>query len=203
MSLIERVHGRYVYDRRVRTLCDHLTAVIPDETRVLDVGCGDGLLSRMIMDRRPDVAISGIDVLLRPKTHIPVELFDGQKIPFADNSYDVVMFVDVLHHTTDPMILLRDATRVARRAIVIKDHTRDGLLAGPTLRLMDEVGNARHGVALPFNYWSRDQWLAAFNTLGLTVAAWEKNVGLYPWPASLLFDRSLHFVARLDVTANS
>ena len=46
------------------------------------------------------------------------------------------MFVDVLLHTLDPMILLREAIRVARQTVVIKDHTLDGLLAGPTLRAM-------------------------------------------------------------------
>jgi hypothetical protein len=42
----------------------------------------------------------------------------------------VVLFVDVLHHSKDPMILLREAVRMVRKAIVIKDHTLAGLLAG-------------------------------------------------------------------------
>ena len=44
------------------------------------------------------------------------------------------MCVDVLHHTDDPMILMREAMRVTRQAILIKHHTLDGLFAGPTLR---------------------------------------------------------------------
>jgi hypothetical protein len=109
------------------------------------------------------------------------------------------MFIDVLHHTPDPMILLREALRVARHALVIKDHTLDGLLASPTLRLMDRVGNTRHGVALPHNYWPKHHWLEAFDSLGLRIGAWTTNLRLYPWPASLVFDRSLHFVARLEI----
>lgn len=201
MNLIERVHGGYVHNRRVDVLCRHLSELIPPDSSVLDVGCGDGLLSSLIMRKRPDVRTRGIDVLVRPQTHIPVEAYDGQRMPVEDKSYDVVMFVDVLHHTDDPMVVLREAVRVARKAVVIKDHTRDGLLAGQTLRFMDEIGNERHGVRLPFNYWPRQKWLEAFDTLGLAVGKWRKDLHLYPPPASWLFDRSLHFVARLDVAA--
>ena len=67
-----------------------------------------------------------------------------------------------------PTVLLREAARVARQGVVIKDHTRDGILAGPILRFMDFVGNAHHGVALPYNYWPRRCWIGAFEELGLS-----------------------------------
>jgi len=199
MSLIDRVHGGYVVGRRVNALSDHLVALIPPGAHVLDVGCGDGSLASLIMRRRPDITVSGIDVLIRPETRIPIAEFNGQEIPYGDASFDVVMFVDVLHHTADPMILLREAARVARQSIILKDHTRNGLLAGPTLRLMDQVGNARFGVALTFNYWPRQKWLVAFERLGLRLSVWKTDLRLYPRPASWLFDRTLHFVARLDI----
>ena len=110
------------------------------------------------------------------------------------------MFVDVLHHAENPMILLREAARVARRIIVIKDHTIEGLLAGPTLRFMDYLSNARYGVALPYNYWRRQEWLDAFVTLGLKVEVWTSQLRIYPWFASWVFDRTLHFAVRLKVS---
>ncbi len=200
MSLIERIHGDYIHNRRVRVLGDHFIDLIPKTARVLDVGCGDGLLAHLLMEKRPDIKVKGIDVLVRCHTHIPVDSFDGKVIPYGDASFDVTMFVDVLHHMEDPIVLLREAIRVARAAIVIKDHTRDGLFAGPTLRFMDLVGNARHGVAIPYNYWPRQQWFEAFHRLNLTIGIWKENLGLYPPPASWIFERSLHFVARLDLT---
>lgn len=202
MSLIGKVHGGYVHNRRVRVLCRHLSDLIPRGASVLDVGCGDGLLARLVMDQRRDVTITGVDVLVRPETHVPVQPFDGKRLPFDDRSFDAVAFVDVLHHTDDPTILLREAKRVARNCIVLKDHTRDGLLAGPTLRFMDHVGNARHGVALPYNYWPRQKWLDAFQQLGLRVETWRQRLGLYPPPASWLFGRGLHFAARLRTDAH-
>jgi hypothetical protein len=64
------------------------------------------------------------------------------------------------------MILLREAVRVARRMILIKDHIVDAVLAGPTLRLMDRIGNARYGVSFPHNYWPRADGLKPSNNLG-------------------------------------
>lgn len=197
MSVIDTVHDRYVHSRRVDVLRKHMVDLLPQTARVLDVGCGDGLLSRLIMDSRPDLEIDGIDVLVRKEAHIRVQPFDGRIIPAEDKSYDVVMFVDVLHHTDDPAILLREAVRVARSAIVIKDHTVKGPLAGPTLRFMDYIGNAHHGVVLPYNYWPETKWKSAFHEIGLKIDVWRRDLGLYPIPADWIFGRSLHFVARL------
>jgi SAM-dependent methyltransferase len=198
MSLLARIHGGYVHRRRVEVLAGHLAGLMPEGAEVLDVGCGDGMLAAVIKERRPDIGISGIDVLVRAATRIPVRHFDGVTLPCADGSYDGVMFVDVLHHTADPAALLREACRVARRCIIIKDHARDGFLARPTLRFMDWVGNARHGVVLPYNYWRRRQWDEAFSALDLEVSAWQGRLGLYPAWAGWLFERSLHFVAVLE-----
>ncbi|MCG8584022.1 MAG: class I SAM-dependent methyltransferase, partial [Pirellulales bacterium] len=199
MSVIDRAHGSLVHSRRVRVLAEKIADILPQDASVLDVGCGDGLLARKIIESRPDIDIRGVDVLVREDTAIPVKAFDGTQIPHGDRSFDVVMFVDVLHHTEDPMVLLQEARRVARRAIVIKDHTLDGFMAGPTLRFMDRVGNARHGVALPYNYWPKQRWLNAFDELGLNIELWIDRLGLYPWPGGAIFERSLHYLTRLSV----
>jgi SAM-dependent methyltransferase len=200
MGLTDWVHENCVVGRRMRKLCDHLGRLTPHGSSVLDVGCGDGSIARLLMERRRDLRIKGIDVLIRRDAQIPVDSFNGKAIPFEDASFDVVMFVDVLHHTGEPMMLLSEAARVARRAIVIKDHLADGMLAVPTLRFMDRVGNARHGVALPYNYWSHKRWLDAFKRLGLSVGDWASQLEIYPWPLDWLFGRSLHFAACLNKT---
>jgi SAM-dependent methyltransferase len=201
-AMLNAVHHRAVHNRRVRILSHHLAQIIPGGGRVLDVGCGDGLISRAIMDERPDLEIEGVDVMLRPVTHIPATKFDGSVLPFGDNSFDYVTIVDVLHHTTDPVIMLAESCRVARKGVVIKDHLREGFGAGATLRMMDWVGNRGHDVVLPYNYLSRSEWDAAFRRARLTVVAWRDKLGLYPRPARYLFDRRLHYVALLAPIGN-
>src|SRR5262249_8844083 len=135
-----------------------------------------------------------VDPLVRPAARIPVRSFDGQKLPYPDRSFEVIMFVDVLHHTGDPRILLKEAARVGK-FVLIKDHFRDGLLANATLRLMDWVGNARYGVALPYNYWPKSEWLWAYGEFGLRVVEMRERLHLYPSPLSWFFERRLHFIA--------
>ena len=192
-----QVHGRFVHTRRIERLGQHLAALVPDNATVLDIGCGDGQLAQRISELRPGLTVRGIDVLVRQDTAIPVDEFDGTHIPLADGAVDVALLVDVTHHAENPHVLLKEAARVARRAVVIKDHLREGLAAEATLRLMDWVGNARFGVRLPYRYWTRDEWRKALAETGLVVEHWNEKLALYAPPTSLLFDRSLHFVARL------
>ncbi len=153
MKLLDQIHEKHVYGRRTWILSEVLAQLIPENSRVLDVGCGDGQISKLIQEKGLNITIEGIDILLRPRSYIPVKQFDGKNLPYNDCSFDVVLFVDVLHHTNDPIILIREAARVTKRQILLKDHTRDGFLAEQTLRFMDLVGNERHGVSIPANYW--------------------------------------------------
>lgn len=196
--MLGSAHERLVYGRRISVLARHVAELLPRGATVLDVGSGDGLLARRVMDARPDVTITGVDVLARPTAHIPVKLFDGVVLPFTDDGFDVVMMIDVLHHASQQDALLREVARVARRRVVIKDHFVRGLLAHPTLRFMDWVGNVRHGVALPYSYWTPDRWERAFANAGLRMVEQRARLGLYRWPASLAFERGLHFVAMLE-----
>src|SRR5436190_340018 len=101
-GLVGLLHAQFVFSRRTRVLADNFVKMISHGARVLDVGCGDGTIDQLILARRPDISIEGIDPLVRAQARIPVRSFDGSNIPYPDRSFDVVMFVDVLHHTRDP-----------------------------------------------------------------------------------------------------
>lgn len=200
MTIVGKIHESKIHGKRINSLVRNLAPLLPESGTVLDVGCGDGLLASLLSSELPDMEISGIDVLIRPETKIPVAEFDGNTIPMDDNSVDAVMMVDVLHHTEDPEIMVREAKRVARKWFIIKDHTRNGLLANSTLRFMDWVGNSYTGVALPYNYLSKQEWTALFQKTELPVETWNPKLDIYGFPGDMVFGRSLHFVARLDTS---
>ena len=199
MRPVEFVHERWAARRRVRILGQLIAKLLPANARVLDVGCGDGEIDAFVGRERADLEIIGIDVSPRPGAMIPVQKFDGRSLPFPDASFDAVVFVDVLHHAEEAELLLSEAVRVSRAAVVIKDHLLQGVLAGATLRFMDRTGNRRHGVALPHDYWPPEEWDRVLAQAGLEIELWQERLGLYWGPASLVFDRRLHFLARLSV----
>ena len=197
-TLVSGLHSQLVLSRRLRVLSEHALKLLPETGTVLDVGCGNGVISRQIMDARPLLSISGIDILKRPSCAIPMDTYDGQHFPFDDKSVDTVIFMDVLHHTNDPLGLLQEANRVARQSIVLKDHLCDSQIAWRILAFMDWIGNRSHGVALPYNYWSSKQWKEAWSQLGNEPDQYITGLGLYPWYAKPVFENGLHFIARIS-----
>jgi SAM-dependent methyltransferase len=197
LSWISRWHHAFVFERRTRVLAEMLAPQIPQRASVLDIGCGDGTIGSLIAQLRPDISIQGVEFLVRPACKIACHRFDGSSLPFPDGSLDVCLFVDVLHHTQDPAVLLREAVRVSRSFVLLKDHLDENVLDDVTLRLMDWVGNRPHGVVLTYNYQSRKEWVGHFSRWGLEEASWTTRVPLYPPPFNLLVGRGLHFVSLL------
>jgi SAM-dependent methyltransferase len=194
---VQAVHGSMIFSRRVRVLSQHLASMLPEQGFVLDVGAGSGDIAVGILSSRPNLRIEGVDVLVRPDAAILVREFDGTTLPYDDDSFDFAMLVDVLHHTDNPAQLLREVTRVAR-SVLIKDHFRNGFLAHAKLRLMDWVGNAHHGVRLPYNYLSRAEWASLWPACGLRVAKLAEDLRIYASPVDWIFGRGLHFIAVLE-----
>jgi SAM-dependent methyltransferase len=201
LSLLRGAHQRAVFGRRVRVLTDLLVDRIPAGASVLDIGSGDGTIASLIAQKNPSVSIRGIEFAPRPTCLIECDPFDGTTIPHPSASFDVCMFVDVLHHAPDEQgiaRLLSEACRVSRRFVLIKDHLSESRFDFRTLQFMDWVGNRPHGVVLPYNYQSRAQWDRYFFQAGLKVQSWNDRIPTYPFPFSALFGRHLHFVALLE-----
>jgi SAM-dependent methyltransferase len=196
-SWMKHWHRTLVFDRRTRVLSEALAAQIPRQASVLDIGCGDGTIGSLIARLRPDIKVDGVEVMARPECKIPCQTFDGTTLPLADNSFDVCMLVDVLHHTEDARILLREASRVSRSFVLIKDHLDENFLDNWTLRFMDWVGNRPHGVRLTYNYQSRSQWSSHFSECGLQETSWTTQIPLYTRPIHLVAGRGLHFISLL------
>jgi len=91
--------------------------------RVLDVGCGGGLLTEEFA--RIGHAVTGIDPsyhsIATARAHAARESFaieyaagSGEKIPFADETFDAVSCCDVLEHVTKPADVIREIARVLK-----------------------------------------------------------------------------------------
>lgn len=197
-SAVRFLHGRFVFERRVRVLSRLLAGLLPANAEVVDIGCGDGRIGHLIQQRKPAIRVRGLEVVPRASSHIDCLAFDGKAIPMGDSSVDVCMFVDVLHHTLNIEGLLREARRVTRRYVLLKDHICSGFYDRCALSLMDWVGNRPHGVSLPYNYQSREAWEQIFSACALQIVTWTETVPLYPRPFKWLFGRKMHCIILLE-----
>ncbi len=195
---VEKFHSLLVFSRRTEVLSSLVSSILPSDSTVLDIGCGDGTIDKKILGLKPGLNITGIDVLKRKQTYIPVIIFDGKNIPTKDNEFDSVLILDTLHHTSNPTGLIKEAKRVTKKYIIIKDHFSYGKLSYYILRFMDWIGNEAHNVNLPYNYLTPGQWDKIYKDFGLKKEVIITKLNLYPFPFNLLFERNYHFIIKLS-----
>lgn len=85
--------------------------------RILDIGCGPGILARRLAE--DGAAVTGIDpgeaALARARVAAPAAQFEvasGEALPFPDRSFDGAVMLNALHHVPNPAGALSEAARV-------------------------------------------------------------------------------------------
>jgi SAM-dependent methyltransferase len=118
---------------------------------VLDLACGDGFYTIQFHDRsKPKLLIAADGALNAVKIvdqkadgrHISCLVSDAHQLPFADNSFDLVLVQSVLHHDKDPAHMIREAFRLAPRILI---HEPNGNNLG--LKVIEKVSryHREHG----------------------------------------------------------
>jgi len=145
--------------------------------RVLDVGCGNGVVSQVLKDKF-NFNLIGIDIIDYRKVNIPFKLMKkANVIPFEDLSFDLVMFNDVLHHMKDIESLLIEGARVAKCILIFED--KESFL----LKLIDSVLNLFYSPSMPCpsNFKTYKEWCLLFDKLGFVYSIGEISYHfLYP-----------------------
>ncbi len=203
-SLMTRMHEP-VYQSRLRELVRRIVPELGEGDRVLDVGCGNGVLGAAILSDPgcpAGVVVEGLERVPRGGEPILVHAYpeaeQGSGVPFDENAYDVVIVADVLHHEPASDQLLAECARVAGRLLIIKDHQIKGFLAQSRISLIDWAANAPYGVPCLYRYNTPGEWLKVAEKLGMGKRVWLTTMQLYPAGVNMLFGRSLQFFAVLE-----
>jgi SAM-dependent methyltransferase len=121
-ALAERIEVRAADPRQHQLWRDFLArATFPDSARILEVGCGTGVITEMIAELATVAEAVGIDpseaLVARARRRAPgleFDVGDGQSLPYDDQSFDGVVFATTLCHVPDPDAALAEARRVLR-----------------------------------------------------------------------------------------
>ncbi len=114
-----RLPGDHARQSRADALVQRLVALAPGAA-VLDLGCGAGDSVDLFRRLDPGGSWTGIDIEhsaeVRARTRSDAEFatFDGERVPFADASFDLVYCVQVLEHARRPGALVAESARVLR-----------------------------------------------------------------------------------------
>jgi ubiquinone/menaquinone biosynthesis C-methylase UbiE len=132
------------------TLVEHAVRLVGgcNVGRALDIGTGPGQIVIKLARRLPGWKLSGVDrspgMIGQACANLAAagdglggrvafELADGNRLPFADKSFELVMCNSVLHHLSEPANLLSEMARLVtdNGAILLRDLRRPGRLAYP------------------------------------------------------------------------
>src|SRR6185437_3405564 len=97
-------------------------ATINSKTYVLDIGCGTGRWTKYISPKvgfieavDPSNAIFAADKLLRKTKNVRLSKASIETLPFADETFDFVMSIGVLHHTPNTRQALIDCVKKVKK----------------------------------------------------------------------------------------
>ena len=167
--------------------------------RLLDIGGGTGIIAQSLQDHLPAGRVTSIDVEDRflPGLSIETLTYDGQKLPFADASFDAATINNVLHHVpvANRKALIAEIRRVVRGPLYIKDHVSRGRLDDARLAALDWIGNTPFKGMVWAKYLDATEWreLAAHGRYRIEQGP---NEAYRSGPYALLFPNRLETVMK-------
>ena len=168
-------------------LDDLFSRAAPDS--VLDVGCGEGVLTERWAERLQNRPVVGIDLddpklqsewTHRRRENLEFRTIDGGDLPFADGEFDLVAAIEALEHVSDPERTVAHMARVAREHLLVSVPREPmwralNVARGAYLR---QLGNTPGHV----NHWSKRGFVRLLETCGEVVEVRSP----FPWTMLLV-----------------
>jgi len=180
-----------------RKKADQLMPFIKHNMRVLDFGCGDLSLSKELVRRDKTLSITGVDVVDFNVKDIKIHFqkYDGKKIPYTHNAFDVVISYHVLHHTDKPIGFLNECLRVCRGKLLLVEPVYRHPVEIFGMTFMDWIFNVwkDRSIAMTYAFQSKTRWMQAIEARGWKI---EKIIDVELLPAWFPTGRSYLFVCK-------
>ena len=160
-----------------------------DPASLLDVGCGEGVLTHKWAQRLGDRRVVGIDLddpLLhaewqgRQAPNLTYQVMKAENLPFADGEFDVATAIEVLEHVPDPEHTVAEMARVASGHLLVS-VPREPLWRGLNMArgaYIKDLGNTPGHL----NHWSKRSFVQLLSRHGTVVQARSP----FPWTMLLV-----------------
>jgi SAM-dependent methyltransferase len=161
-----------------------------DPQSLLDVGCGEGVLTHQWAERLGDERrVVGIDLddpalhaewAKRTAPNLEYRVMKAENLPFADDEFDTATAIEVLEHVPDAEHTVAEMARVAKRWLLVS-VPREPLWRGLNMArgaYWKDLGNTPGHV----NHWSKRSFVALLSRHGDVVQARSP----FPWTMLLV-----------------
>ncbi|MDX6723387.1 MAG: hypothetical protein QOD73_1791 [Solirubrobacteraceae bacterium] len=160
-----------------------------DPQSLLDVGCGEGVLTEKWARRLGDKRVVGIDLddpqlhaewVNRTAPNLEYRVMKAENLPFSDDAFDVATAIEVLEHVPDPEHTVAEMARVAERWLLVS-VPREPLWRGLNMArgaYLPQLGNTPGHL----NHWSKRSFVSLLSRHGEVVEARSP----FPWTMLLV-----------------
>lgn len=178
---------RMLLDRFLRAIDETAAEIAP--SRVLDVGCGEGVVTERLARRLADSTIVGVDAddgRLRDEwnsrrlDNVSFAAASAYDLPFEDGNFDLVCAFEVLEHLERPRDALAEMERVSGGCLLLSVPREpqwriSHLLAGRNLRLLGDTPGH-------INHWSKSSFESLLSGYGRGVRMRTS----FPWTIAVV-----------------
>lgn len=118
------MHSSSHITHHTRVDFDVIAALVAPKTQVLDVGCGDGSLLELLIDRKQidgrgvELSQGGVDLCMARGLSVIQGDADSDLIYYPDQAFDYVILSQTLQATRDPKNVLDNLLRIGKHIIV-------------------------------------------------------------------------------------
>jgi SAM-dependent methyltransferase len=179
----------------VRRLMDGFESTLEELWRkaspesILDVGCGEGVLTEQWADKLGSGRIVGIDLEdpklktewdKRQRANLEYRVEDATNLSFTDNEFDLATAIEVLEHVPDPQRTVAEMARVAKRWLLVS-VPREPLWRGLNMArgaYWKDLGNTPGHI----NHWSKRSFVSMLSQHGTV----EEVRSPFPWTMCLV-----------------
>lgn len=176
---LARKSENHEIEERLEYMAPHVKAGF----KVLDVGAGSGVFSKRVASAF-GAKVFGVDIIDYKDDDVDIYMFDGKKLPFDDEYFDVVFAAFVLHHDRRHSALVKEMRRVSKKTIVVYEDAFftpwqwafvcfndffSNMVIG-SIKALKRTG--KFGIIkmpLPFNFRSINGWCDFFEAADLEV----------------------------------
>jgi 2-polyprenyl-3-methyl-5-hydroxy-6-metoxy-1,4-benzoquinol methylase len=156
---------------------------------ILDVGCGEGVLTHQWAERLGEKRIVGIDLddpklkaewVKRKRPNMELRVEEATSLSFGDGEFDMSTAIEVLEHVPEPEATVAEMARVARSHILVS-VPREPLWRGLNMArgaYLKQLGNTPGHV----NHWSKRSFVSMLSEHGTI----EEARSPFPWTMVLV-----------------
>jgi ubiquinone/menaquinone biosynthesis C-methylase UbiE len=156
---------------------------------ILDVGCGEGVLTEQWADQLGSGRIVGIDLddpklkaewEKRQRANLEYRVEDATNLSFADDEFDMASAIEVLEHVPDPERTVSEMARVAKKSVLVS-VPREPLWRGLNMArgaYWKDLGNTPGHI----NHWSKRSFVSMLSRYGTV----DEVRSPFPWTMVLV-----------------